>query len=430
MSFKRDKTGQKKQMLLPKFKDLEIYFGCKRIVGKADVRQPKNIKKEWFVKYQYLVNGKYVRYRVKGGLNRFKTIESRFAEARNLMEGMLYALNTGFNPSGNTFDGPIINPSVNDPGEAIRMMPIMEGLKWAYEKHAPEVEPKTSMDYRSVLKYIYLTIEKLKYNHLTVGEFRKAHLRLVMGEIQKDRGISDNRYNTFVENMKGIYKVFVKYDAFDVSPIANFERKTEPEPQSFETLTPDEKKKVHEYFTRENPNFLTYFLLVYHTALRPKELVGLQIYNYYETEECFKISPTESVIIYGKRESKTKTKLTRYVPIPPEAMELLKAMNLSKYPKDYFIFSTEFTPGELNIPRKRATEIWKKHVIDTLKIDKKLYGVKHLGIDDKIDNDTSIDAIRQQAGHTTKQMTERYSKNIKLKNQKEINKKSKGFLEE
>lgn len=272
-------------MLLPKFKDLEIYFGSKRIVGKSDARQPKNIKKEWFVKYQYLVNGKYVRYRVKGGLNRFKTIESRFAEARNLMEGLLYALNTGFNPSGNTFDGPIINPSISDPGEPIRKMPIMEGLKWAYDKHALEVEPKTAMDYRSVLKYIYLTIEKLKYNHLTVGEFRKAHLRLVMDEIQKDRGISDNRYNAFVESMKGLYKVFVKYDAFDVSPIANFERKSEPEPQSFETLTPDEKIRVHEYFSKENPNFLTYFLLVYHTALRPKELVGLQIYNYNEAED-------------------------------------------------------------------------------------------------------------------------------------------------
>jgi hypothetical protein len=37
---------------------------------------------------------------------------------------------------------------------------------------------------------------------LTVGEFKKAHLRLVMDDIQKEREISDNRYNTYVENMK------------------------------------------------------------------------------------------------------------------------------------------------------------------------------------------------------------------------------------
>lgn len=262
-----------------------------------------------------------------------------------------------------------------------------------------------------------------------MGEFKKAQLRLVMDDIQAERGISDNRYNTYVENMKGIYKVFVKYDAFDVSPIANFEKKTEPEPQSFETLTPDEKKIVHDYFSIEQPDFLTYFLLVYHMALRPKELVSLQVYNYYENEKCFKISPTETVTIYGKTERKTKTKLTRHVPIPPEAMRLLKEMNLSQYPKDHFIFSEDFKPGESNIPRKRATEIWKKHVIDHLKIDKKLYGVKHLGIDDKIENHTSLDAVSQQAGHTTKQMTARYSKKLKKVYAEEISEKSKGFLE-
>lgn len=57
-----------------------------------------------------------------------------------------------------------------------------------------------------------------------------------------------------------------------------------------------------------------------------------------------------------------------------------------------------------------------------------MYGVKHLGIDDKLENDTSIDAIQSQAGHTTKEMTKRYSKKLKEVYQNEINKKSKGFL--
>ncbi len=74
-------------------------------------------------------------------------------------------------------------------------------------------------------------------------------------------------------------------------------------------------------------------------------------------------------------------------------MRLLKEMNLSLYPKDHFIFSEDFKPDEANIPRKRATEIWKKHVIDHLKIDKKLYVVIHLDIDNKIENHTSLDAV-------------------------------------
>lgn len=108
-------------------------------------------------------------------------------------------------------------------------------------------------------------------------------------------------------------------------------------------------------------------------------------------------------------------------------MELLKSMNLKQYPNDYFRFFTGFNPCSVNIDQKRATEIWHREVITKLKINKKLYSVKHLGIDDKLENVTSINAIQSQAGYTTKEMTKRYSKKLNEEYQKGINKKSKVF---
>ncbi len=253
-----------------------------------------------------------------------------------------------------------------------------------------------------------------------------------MEQVQKAQGISNNRYNTYLENIQGVYRAFIKYDVFDVSPMTGFERLKEPEPVSFATLTVDEKKKVYERLSNNYPNFLTFFLMIYHTALRPKELVSLQIHNYSEKGQCFMFTPDETVTLYGEVHNKTKTNLTRYVPIPPEALELMKAMNLSQYPKEYYVFSEGFKPGAINIPRKRATEVWNKEIISEktgLGINKKMYGAKHLGIDDKLENDTSIEAIQHQAGHTTSSMTKRYSKKIKEVYQREIDEKSKGFLE-
>ena len=77
----RDKPGQNNNLYLPKYKDIEIYFGCKHIEGKTDFHQPKNIKQEWFISYYFLINGKYKRFKVKGGINRFHTVKSRFEEA-------------------------------------------------------------------------------------------------------------------------------------------------------------------------------------------------------------------------------------------------------------------------------------------------------------------------------------------------------------
>ena len=428
MSVKGDKGGQNIRMILPKFKDIEIYFGCKRLAGKTDYHQPKDISKRWFIRYNFLVNGIYQRLKVKGGINRFHTVETRFHEAKILKDSLLYLLTNGYNPVENELESQEM--ATTDPAELIRQLPIIDGLKWAFEKHSPHIAPKTRTDYNGILNYVYKAITELNYSKLTVDGFKKSHLRVVMDHLQTKNNLSNNRYNAYVEYLKGVYKSFLQFDVFDVSPIATFERLKELEAKSFETLTSDERLQVYVHLAKVHPDFLIYFLLIYHTALRPKELVSLQISNYHEASASFVIEAGETINLLGETHSKTKTQKRRYVAIPPEAMELLKSMNLKQFPNEYFIFSTGFKPGSVNIDRKRATEIWHREVITKLKINKKMYGVKHLGIDDKLENDTSIDAIQSQAGHTTKEMTKRYSKKLKEVYQKEINKKSKGFLEE
>lgn len=423
MGFRFTQNGEKHGEILRIFARLMKF--------KPAILYPKNgkLSDDWYVHYEIFDErtGKYKVKKMRGDINRIKSLSEKRKYAKVLVWVINNDLLNGSDPEFMTSTTPQA-PKSNDPTEQIRQMPIIEGLKWAFEKHSPNLAPKTKLDIRNVLNHVYKGIENTNFAHQTVGSFKKAHLRVVMEHIQQTKKISNNRYNTYIENIKGLYKAFVKYDVFDISPMTNMERIKEPEPKSFETLTPAERKLVYEHLLKVHPDFLVYFLLIYHTALRPKELVSIQIYNYNEEEQCFKIAPDETVILQGETHNKTKTNKTRYVPIPPEAMELLKKMKLNEYPSNYFIFSEGFKPGANNIERKRATEIWHKEIITHLGIPKKMYGAKHLGVDDKLKQGISIKAVQNQAGHTREVMTERYSKELKKIYQKEINEKSEGFL--
>ncbi len=333
-------------MILPKFKDIEIYFGCKRIAGKTDYHQPKDIRKKWFIRYNFLVEGEYQRFKVKGGINKFHSIETRFQEAKLLKDSMEFLLTNGYTPIGNVIQSQEMASS--DPAELVRQMPIIEGLKWAFEKHSLHIAPKTRTDYNGILSYVYKTIMELNYSKLTVDGFKKSHLRVVMDHLQTKNKLSNNRYNAYVEYLKGVYKSFLQFDVFDVSPIATFERLKELEAKSFETLTSDERLQVYVHLAKVHPDFLIYFLLIYHTALRPKELVSLQISNYQEATASFVIEAGETVNLLGETHSKTKTQKRRYVAIPPEAMELLNEEEFEKYIRRNYEFIIELNSPELS----------------------------------------------------------------------------------
>lgn len=385
------------------------------------------LDQDWYVYFEILNDaGAFEKFKIRVNINRIKNLKDRKAYGIALVTKVNELLMRGINPLEAKA---IPRDPVHDPGEEIRMMRIIDGLKWAKEKHDASMGPTTRNEYRNILVHIYKGITDIGYSNLTVGEFRKAHLRVVMDHVQQERKLSNNRYNTFIECLRGVYKEFVRYDAFDVSPISQFEHKKEAEAKSFEKLTDTEKKIVYDHLKKVYPEFLTYFLLIYHTALRPKELMALQISNFYLQEEAFKISPEETVILKNEVHSKTKTRVSRYVAIPGEAMELLLAMELEKFPKEYYIFSRGFKPGPFVQQRKRATEIWAREVIKNLGIDKKMYGGKGLGLGDKVKSGVPIEALKNQAGHTDQKMTEVYTSEHKKKLARELKDKAKGFLD-
>lgn len=63
--------------------------------------------------------------------------------------------------------------------------------------------------------------------------------------------------------------------------------------------------------------------------------------------------------------------------------------------------------------RDTTTRFWKDTVWTGLGIHKYQYALKHTGGDDKILSGIPIDALKEQYGHSSKFMTEKYAKKIK-----------------
>ena len=414
----------------PVYRSVYINFGCKRDFSLSDKDQIKDIKKRWYVYYEYLLpSGKYKGFKAYAHINRHHTISVRYKAANLLLDYILGMLEQGYSPLGR--DGSEVVS--NNPAQTIYGMSILDGLKWAYEAHKPKVTHGTYGNIRQIYNRVIKVIPEVGYSELTVGEFKKSHWKVLMDYIQKEEKISDKRYNYFIAILQSLYCEFLDMDVLEQSPLENFNKRKVTAQVKFKTLTVDEKKEVHAQLKKEHPNFLRWYLILYYTGMRPQELLATQKSNYFPLEACFRFQENEKINIRNKEYNKTKTNKERYIPIPPPAMLLIQEIDMENINDNMYLFSDGFLPGNRALHSLEATRIWRNLIINDktgLGIDKKLYGVKHLGIDDKLDNNIDIHAIQSGIGHTSNAMTQRYASTLKNQYQRQINEKTKGFLEE
>ena len=115
-------------------------------------------------------------------------------------------------------------------------------------------------------------------------------------------------------------------------------------------------------------------------------------------------------------------------------------MDIQNSQNDFYLFGShrehfnrglkkelDFIPGPNQLSRDTASKLWRKLIKDSLNIDITMYSLKHLGGDKKILAGVELDALRELYGHTSKRMTERYTKTLKEINRKQIIEKSPDF---
>lgn len=267
-------------------------------------------------------------------------------------------------------------------------------------------------DYKSTVKFIKEAIPKTKTSNILITEIKRVHIKLILEKTQQLRNWSNKSYNKNLGYLKAILSKLIQWDIIEHNPAHGIRSLKVGEVTKFTPATDDEVAKIKEKILADFPSFYAYVITIFHTGIRPEELLHIQI-RMVNLEKSQIVLPSNI----------TKTDRERIVPINPFLMSVFINLNIHIYDKNFFIFGSrreltnrglkkelDFVPGPRRLSRDAASKLWRKLVKTELGISVDMYSLKHLGANKKILAGIELDALREQYGHTSKMMTLRYAK--------------------
>lgn len=373
--------------------------------------------KDWYIYFRFYANGRWHDLKRREGLNRIKCFNQRKKEAASLAEARLIWLRAGWNP--------VLDPRfhlrnlVNE--EGLQSMSFAKALDFALSKK--DLAEKSYADYRNQLVHVKATAEKLGLHYLPVSKITRLHILQVLGGLRQHRKISNKTYNKYRDTLRSMFNTLETWLAVEYNPVTKIDDLRTTETHKFTPLDESEKIAITELLSRKYYHFFVYIQVLYHTGIRPKEILALQVSDIDLKKQVITIIPDL------KREN-SKTRTMRVVPLNDKLMTYLLGLNLHQYPSNYFVFGAKpsrlkkaplqkivdnnyFMPSLHSLTRDAVTKLWKQIVIDGLGIKKHLYALKHTGADDKIMAGIDLDALRHLYGHRSRYMTEVYARSVK-----------------
>lgn len=395
--------------------------------------------KDWYIFFQFTYQGEVYERKLRKGINRFHDLKERKSEAEGLRQATEDKLKLGWNP--------IIDPEFKarhvSTESDLKKMTFPQALKYALEKKKPELAKKSFLGYRSILNMIIDKSKETGHAFVPVGMVTRLHVLELMQRLSEDRGMSNHRYNMFLGVIRSLYSKLEEWTIAEYNPASKIKQKEVAESDFYASYTEAEKIAISNYLPKHHYQLFVFMQVIYHTGIRPKELLLLRNNNIDLKRKLITIVPDFT-------EETTKTNFIRQIPIPNVLFPFFSEMCLDKYPPEFYVFGSPFEPGKGNRgggtykrPRDQAKgkghvsgisgamrpdymkpspykakrdtvgRLWKKLVKEDLKINKCLYAAKHTGGDDKILAGVDLDALRNMYGHRNKRMTERYAKQVK-----------------
>ena len=355
-------------------------------------------KKSWFVFFRY--DGKLFRF--KKGINYIENLKKREIEANALRDALYQKLKEGWNPLIPDIEA--LNPD----------MGIIEALTFALDKKKETLAEKTIIAYTSAFNFFCAATNTLKLDRLQISEVRRIHVKLIFEQIKKDRKWSNKSYNKNLGFMKSIFSELLQWDKIENNPAHNIKALKVEIEESNIVATDEQMILIKDHILDKFPNFYNYFVTIFHTGIRPNEILNLKVHMVNLEKSVIKIPAAG-----------TKTDIFRVVPVNKFMSEYLSIMIDDSTPQDHYLFGSnrlnsnrglkndlDFTPGPRKLNRDAASKLWRKLVKNDLNIDINMYSMKHLGANKKISAGIDLDTLRELYGHTSKMMTKRYAKNV------------------
>lgn len=354
----------------------------------------------WYVHFSYM--GKVKKY--KKGINYLKNAKEKEVFGNALARDLYDKLKKGWNP--------FISEEVPQADD----MYFLNALDFAMNEKRERLAKNSFSNYSNNLKHIKKAITDLGLSHLKINDVKRFHIRAIIKRIKTKKRLSNHARNKYLSQLSAIMSELIDFDMIEYNPCHKIKSLPVGESNANRTATESEHAIIKNELNTKHPNFCKFVEMIYHTGIRPKEILSIKLSMINLETRDINLPPVIT---------KSGTK-RRDVVINDYMLNMFLDLKLDAYPDYFYLFGSfrksgcgnigkfeDFIIGPTKLKRDTATKRWNKIVKKGLGIDINLYSYKHKGGDDKIISGVDLDSIRHQYGHSKKRMTEHYVKQIK-----------------
>jgi integrase len=352
--------------------------------------------KAWFVYFTVTDDetGESFPKQFRGGINYCHDLQDRLRKGDDLRKLWKSKLKAGWSPLEQAED------------EESGKLSLPKALDFALSKCKPRLASKSYSGYLGTVNFIKDAATALKLHNRPIAAVKRRNVKQLLEKAKEDRNWSNHAYNKNLTYLGSIVEQLVEWDIIEYNPAHKIKKLPVAESNKFEAITNEEKQLLHEHLFKNHFRYYVTTMITYHTGIRPKEVLLLKIEDITADYDYINILP-------DLNEENSKTKSTRKVPVNNYLKEYLRALELEKYPKDYYIFGScyvgfkgnkggrlgarhpdYFKPSPQKIRRETTTRFWRNIVKEKLGIQKYQYAMKHTGADDKILAGIPLEALK------------------------------------
>lgn len=340
-----------------------------------------DMDKEWFVEYQYCdpQTDEFKRLRETNGANRIQNPYKRKAALEKVAKEINRKLMAGWNPITDSYEKTIVYSE--ESWETCVGIVLEEKRQSTTTNH---------MHYRYVLEFFTEYLRKRRMNTEHPRKITKSiimdYLTWRMNNFPIRRGTRDKDLIL----LGGSFKVLKIRGIIKENP-CNDIPKLGDRPERHEPYTADELQRLIHFLSQNDKNMLRFCILVM-AAIRPAEIIRLQIRDMNLKEGTINIKNTKS-----------KNGCGRVARIPGILLEYLQDIPLKGYPPTHYVFNSNGLP-EARIHSNKW--YWSKQfrkVKEALNLRKgvSMYSLKHTVLIEMFKHGASMDELMSYGGFRT-----------------------------
>lgn len=361
---------------------------------------------DWYIEY-YSENPQtkqMKRFRVR--MNRIVKKFKRKSDARKCCLETVHAINLKLSEGWSPFFE----------GEDARLYtPLADVVaKFILEKKK-ETREKTIEFYRNTLNRFTVWVNNRQQNTIC-SMFGKQSAICYLDHIYNETNISARSYNSILKVLKCFFNWSITHGYAKENVFLQFKPKRE-ETKKRILIDASARRMIVEKVG--NCPFLLFCMLIYHSLIRPNELLGLKIGDINLKNHIIKVG-SDIAKNHKERESA----------ISQQIESLINVLGIMNYPKSNYIFSESATmlPGKKRLNDDTPCRKFRK-IREELKLPKtmQLYSFRDTGIFEMLKSNVDDLSVMQHADHSSLNITSVYAKHHDPNLTKIINEKTPKF---